>query len=114
MKDLYELVASELKIGVKQVETTYKLIEEGATIPFVARYRKEMTGGLDEKQIKAVFDLYSYQANLKERKEAVFKLIDEKGLMTPEIKKELDKAQKLVEVEDVYSPFKEKKKTKAT
>ena len=107
-------IAMELDIKVKQVETVLKLLEEGNTIPFIARYRKEATGALDEEQIKKIGDVYEYQVNLAKRKEDVIRLIDEKGLLTDELKEEIMKASKLVEVEDLYRPFKEKKKTKAT
>lgn len=108
-----ELIDS-LKISKKQIEATLSLLESGATIPFIARYRKEVTGALDENQIKAIGDLYSYYQNLLERKEAVIRLIDEKGLLTEELKKQIMDAKKLTEVEDLYRPYKEKKKTKAS
>lgn len=107
-------IAEELNVGIKQVETVLKLLEDGNTIPFIARYRKEATGALDEEQIKQIDDVYQYQVNLAKRKEDVIRLIDEKGLLTDELKNEIMKATKLVEVEDLYRPYKEKKKTKAT
>ena len=107
-------IANELNVKVNQVETVLKLLEEGNTIPFIARYRKEATGALDEEQIKSIGDVYEYQVNLAKRKEDVIRLIDEKGLLTDELKEEIMKANKLVEVEDLYRPYKEKKKTKAT
>ena len=107
-------IATELNVKINQVETVLKLLEEGNTIPFIARYRKEATGGLDEEQIKSIGDVYEYQVNLAKRKEDVIRLIDEKGLLTDELKEEIMKASKLVEVEDLYRPYKEKKKTKAT
>lgn len=110
IKDL----AKELGITTKQVETVLTLLEEGATIPFIARYRKEATGALDENTIKAIGDLYNYYQNLLERKEAVIRLIDEKGLLTDELKNQILACNKLTEVEDLYRPFKEKKKTKAS
>ena len=110
IKDL----AKELGITTKQVETVLTLLEEGATIPFIARYRKEATGALDENTIKAIGDLYNYYQNLLERKEAVIRLIDEKGLLTDELKTQILACNKLTEVEDLYRPFKEKKKTKAS
>ena len=108
-----ELMES-LKIEKKQIEATLSLLEEGATIPFIARYRKEVTGALDENQIKAIGDLYSYYQNLLDRKETVIRLIDEKGLLTDELKNQILDAKKLTEVEDLYRPYKEKKKTKAS
>ena len=107
-------IALELNISIKQVETVLKLLEEGNTIPFIARYRKEATGALDEEAIRKIGEVYEYQVNLAKRKEDVIRLIDEKGLLTEELKNEIMKASKLVEVEDLYRPFKEKKKTKAT
>ena len=107
-------IAKELNVSVKQVESVLKLLEEGNTIPFIARYRKEATGALDEEQIRSIDEVYQYQVNLAKRKEDVIRLIDEKGLLTDELKEEIMKASKLVEVEDLYRPYKEKKKTKAT
>ena len=107
-------IANELNVKVNQVETVLKLLEEGNTIPFIARYRKEATGALDEEQIRSIDEVYQYQVNLAKRKEDVIRLIDEKGLLTDKLKDEIMKASKLVEVEDLYRPFKEKKKTKAT
>lgn len=107
-------IAKELDVNIKQVETVLKLLEDGNTIPFIARYRKEATGALDEEQIRSIDEVYQYQVNLAKRKEDVIRLIDEKGLLTDELKEEIMKASKLVEVEDLYRPFKEKKKTKAT
>ena len=107
-------IANELNVKINQVETVLKLLEEGNTIPFIARYRKEATGALDEEQIRSIDEVYQYQVNLAKRKEDVIRLIDEKGLLTDELKEEIMRASKLVEVEDLYRPFKEKKKTKAT
>ena len=107
-------ISENLEISKKQVEVTLKLLEEGNTIPFIARYRKDVTGALDEEKIKAIEEVYSYQVNLLKRKQDVIRLIDEKGLLTDELKLEIMNATKLVEVEDLYRPFKEKKKTKAT
>ena len=112
--DIIKQISEDLKITEKQVEVTLKLLEEGNTIPFIARYRKEATGALSEENIKAIEEVYSYQVNLLKRKEDVIRLIDEKGLLTDELKNEIMAATKLVEVEDLYRPFKEKKKTKAT
>ena len=107
-------IALELTVKTKQVETVLKLLEEGNAIPFIARYRKEATGALTEDEIRKIDEVYQYQVNLAKRKEDVIRLIDEKGLLTDELKEEIMKASKLVEVEDLYRPFKEKKKTKAT
>jgi len=107
-------MAHELQITKKQVQVVLELLQEGNTIPFIARYRKEMTGSLDEEMIRRIEEVYTYQENLLKRKEDVLRLIDEKGLLTEELKNSILKCQKLVEVEDLYRPFKEKKKTKAT
>jgi protein Tex len=107
-------IKKALSISEKQITTVLTLLDEGNTIPFIARYRKEATGGLDEEQINEIYKSWEYANNLLERKDAVIRLIEEKGMLTPELKAEIMKAQKLVEVEDLYRPFKEKKKTKAT
>ena len=107
-------IANDLGITEKQVSTVLGLLEEGNTIPFIARYRKEATGALDEESIRKINEVYEYQVNLLKRKEDVIRLIDEKGLLTDELKDSIMKCSKLVEVEDLYRPYKEKKKTKAT
>ena len=112
--DIIKNISIELNVSENQINSTLKMLEEGNTIPFIARYRKEKTGGLTEEQIKVIGDAYDYQVNLLKRKEDVIRLIDEKGLLTDELKSEIMKASKLVEVEDLYRPYKEKKKTKAT
>ena len=111
---LIKEISNELNIKVSQIEAVLKLLGEGATIPFIARYRKEATGALDEEEIRKISDVYEYQVNLLKRKEDVIRLIDEKGLLTEELKSQIMNAEKLVEVEDLYRPYKEKKKTKAT
>lgn len=103
-----------LQIKESQTKAVLKLLEEGNTIPFIARYRKEATGALDEEQIRKISEIYEYQVNLLKRKEDVIRLIEEKGLMTDELKQQIMSAEKLIEVEDLYRPYKEKKKTKAT
>ena len=107
-------IAKDLNISTKQVSVVLDLLSEDNTIPFIARYRKEATGGLDEESIKKIGDVYLYQENLLKRKEDVIRLIDEKGLLTDELKTSIMNCNKLVEVEDLYRPYKEKKKTKAT
>lgn len=109
-----EELSSELNIKINQIKAVLTLLEEGSTIPFIARYRKETTGALDENQITKIEEKYRYYNNLMERKETVIRLIDEKGMLTDEIKKNILNCTKLVEVEDIYLPYKEKKKTKAT
>ena len=107
-------IVNDLNIKKGQVLATLQLLKEGNTVPFIARYRKEATGALDEEQIRNINEVYEYQVNLLKRKEDVIRLIDEKGLLTDELKNNIMKCDKLVEVEDIYRPFKEKKKTKAT
>ena len=103
-----------LNIKENQVNAVLNLLSEGATIPFIARYRKEVTGNLNEDEIRTIEENYRYQENLLKKKEDTIRLIDEKGLLTPEIKNNILNATKLAEIEDIYRPFKEKKKTKAT
>ena len=107
-------IATNLNISDKQVSVVLNLLSDGNTIPFIARYRKEVTGALDEETIRNINEVYEYQVNLLKRKEDVIRLIDEKGMLTDEIKDNIMKCSKLVEVEDIYRPYKEKKKTKAT
>lgn len=107
-------LTKELNIKTKQIEAVLNLFKEGATIPFIARYRKEATEALDENQIAKIEEKYQYYSNLMERKEAVIRLIDEKGLLTDELKNNILACSKLVDVEDIYLPYKEKKKTKAS
>lgn len=106
-------IALELKVKEKQVETALSLLEEGNTVPFIARYRKEQTGELDEEQLLYIEKAYQYQINLKDRKEAVINLIEVQGKLTDEIKQSILNATKLSEVEDLYRPYKQKKKTRA-
>ena len=113
-QDIIKNTSLELNIKSNQTEAVLKLLEDGNTIPFIARYRKEATGALDEEQIRKISEIYEYQVNLLKRKEDVIRLIDEKGLLTLELKNQILNASKLVEVEDLYRPYKEKKKTKAT
>ena len=107
-------ISKELNVPKKGVLATLNLLMDGNTIPFIARYRKEATGALDEMQIRKINEVYEYEVNLLKRKEDVIRLIDEKGLMTDELRDKIMACTKLVEVEDLYLPYKEKKKTKAT
>lgn len=113
-QNIIKNICLELNVKEFQVNNTLNLLSEGATIPFIARYRKEATGNLDENQISKINEVYTYQVNLLKRKEDVIRLIDEKGLLTDELRESIMAASKLVEIEDLYRPFKEKKKTKAT
>ena len=107
-------ITKKLKITRKQVEIVLNLLDEGNTVPFIARYRKEVTGTLDEEQIRDIHKEYEYKQNLLKRKQDVIRLIDEKAMLTEELEAEILRCEKLVDVEDIYRPFKEKKKTKAT
>lgn len=111
--DILNNVAKELNLNLPQIENTVKLFDEGATVPFIARYRKEVTGNLDEEQIREVIEKVTYYRNLEKRKEEVLRLIEEQGKLTEELKKSIVGAVKLQEVEDLYLPYKKKKKTKA-
>jgi len=113
MEKIYKIVAEELKIPVDKVENTIKLLDDGATIPFVARYRKEITGNLDEVQIGDILQKVEYLRNLEERKEEVIRLIEEQGKLTDELRNSIIEAKILQEVEDIYFPYRKKKKTKA-
>ncbi len=106
-------IAKNLKVSVEQVKNTLSLLEEGNTVPFIARYRKEATKGLDEEQILYIEKQYQYEQNLADRKEAVLKLISEQGKLTDEIKDSINACTKLSQVEDLYKPYKQKKKTRA-
>ena len=103
-----------LNISKEKIEVVLNLLNEGATVPFIARYRKEQTGALDENQIREIEKEWDYQNNLAKRKEDVKRLIDEKGMLTDDLAKAIDLASKLVDVEDLYLPYKEKKKTKGS
>ena len=111
--DIVKSVATELNLKVSQIENTINLFDEGATVPFIARYRKEVTGNLDEEQIREVIEKVTYYRNLEKRKEEVIRLIEEQGKLTEELKASIINAVKLQEVEDLYLPYKKKKKTKA-
>ena len=114
MEKIIKLIAEELNIKEKQVEATIKLIDEVNTIPFIARYRKEVTGGLSDETLRDLGERLNYLRNLEQRKEEVIKSIDEQGKLTDEILQAVAIAKTLAEVEDVYRPYKQKKKTRAT
>lgn len=107
-------IASSLNIKAHQVSNVINLLEEGNTVPFIARYRKELTGALDEVQIRDIMDSWNYAQNLESRKEEVIRLIDEQGKLTEELKTAIAAAEKLQQVEDLYRPYKQKRRTKAT
>ena len=114
MEEVIKYLVASLELKEEQIKEVLNMLAEGATIPFIARYRKDKTGNLNEDQIRAIEEQYKYQENLLTRKQDVIRLIDEKGLLTPEIEESVMKCTKLTEVEDVYRPYKEKKKTKAS
>ena len=113
MDNIFSKVAKELSLRENQVESTVKLLDEGATVPFISRYRKEITGNLDEVQITDILEKVQYLRNLEKRKEEVLRLIEEQGKLTEELTKAIQVAEKLQEVEDIYFPYRKKKKTKA-
>ncbi|WP_071396433.1 Tex family protein [Bacillus tuaregi] len=112
--ELFQLIASEQALTVKQVKNVIAMLDEGNTVPFIARYRKEQTGSLDEVQIRDILERWQYIQNLEHRKEEVIRLIDEQGKLTPELQQNIIKSVKLQEVEDLYRPYKQKRRTKAT
>ena len=114
MNKIIKTIAEELNVKTSQVENTIKLIDEGNTIPFIARYRKEVTGGLSDETLRELGDRLNYLRNLEQRKEEVIKSIDEQGKLTDEILQAVAVAKTLAEVEDIYRPYKQKKKTRAT
>ena len=114
MEKIVKTIAQELGVKDGQVEATIKLIDEGNTIPFIARYRKEVTGGLSDELLRDLGERLNYLRNLEKRKEEVVKSIDEQGKLTDEIIQAIAIAQTLAEVEDIYRPYKQKKKTRAT
>ncbi len=111
---LMKMLVKELGFTEKQVRHVIQLTEEGNTVPFIARYRKEWTGSLDEVQIRAILERWQYMMRLEDRKEEVLRLIGEKGKLTEELRRHIVAATKLQEVEDLYRPYKEKRRTKAT
>ncbi|WP_407271790.1 Tex family protein [Radiobacillus sp. PE A8.2] len=113
-QELIQWVASQTSVAINSVKQVITLLEKGNTVPFIARYRKEQTGGLDEVQIKTIEDKFNYALHLAERKEEVIRLIEEQGKLTPELKQDIEKATQLQKVEDLYRPYKQKRRTKAT
>nr|WP_025026348.1 Tex family protein [Caldalkalibacillus mannanilyticus] len=111
---ILQQVQEELHLSIKQLKTTVQLLDEGNTVPFIARYRKEMTGGLDEEQIRSIEERVKYLRGLYQRKEEVIRLIDEQGKLTEELQNQILEAKKLQEVEDYYRPYKQKRRTRAT
>ncbi|MEC2058000.1 RNA-binding transcriptional accessory protein [Peribacillus psychrosaccharolyticus] len=114
LKEIIKQVVKELNLTVNQVQSVINLLNEGNTVPFIARYRKEMTGSLDEVEIRSIMDRWKYLENLHHRKEEVVRIIEEQGKLTPELKAQIEKSVKLQEIEDLYRPYKQKRRTKAT
>ncbi|WP_338079425.1 Tex family protein [Aquibacillus halophilus] len=113
-ENLIQWVSKETNVSISSIKQVIGLLEKGNTVPFIARYRKEQTGALDEVQIKDIEDKWNYALHLADRKEEVIRLIDEQGKLTPELKAEIDKAKQLQRVEDLYRPYKQKRRTRAT
>ena len=112
--DILKKLAEEFKLNAWQVENTVKLIDEGNTIPFISRYRKEATGELNDEILRDLNERLSYLRNMEERKADVKRIIEEQGKLTPELADAIDKAEKLTEIEDLYRPYRPKRKTRAT
>src|SRR6202012_1613555 len=110
----YRKIALELNIAEKQVSTTAGLLDEGATVPFISRYRKELTGSLDEVQVAAIRDRGRHLSELDKRREAILKSLTEMGKLTPELEKQINEAETMVALEDIYLPYRPKRKTRAT
>lgn len=113
-EEIIKAISKSIGFDEKYINAVLQMLEEGATVPFIARYRKEQTHNMDENQIREIATSYEYQVALDKRKSDVIRLINEKGLLTPEIESNINKATKMVEVEDLYRPFKERKQTKAS
>lgn len=114
MEELVNETVTETGLAPKQVRQVVELLKEGNTVPFIARYRKEQTGGLDELQIKAIADAHEYAESVMQRREEVLRLIDEQGKLTAELKAQIKAARKLQTLEDLYRPYKQKRRTRAT
>ena len=112
--DINHTIARELGVRNEQVDAAVQLIDEGNTIPFIARYRKEATGALNDEQLRTLFERLTYLRNLEERKTQVLNSISEQGKLTPELEKQIREAQTLVVVEDLYRPYRPKRRTRAT
>lgn len=114
MEHIIQPMAASLHIQPEQIKNTLQLLEEGNTVPFIARYRKEVTKGLDEEQIRVIQEQYEYQVNLEKRKEDVKRLIEQQGKLTEEISASVNACEKLSQVEDIYRPYQQKRKTRAS
>ncbi len=114
MADLIQNIVKKVGMSKNTVQVIIDLLDQGNTVPFIARYRKELTEGATDEQLRDFHEIYTYTKNLEQRKLDVIRLIAEKGLMTPELEAAIMAAETLARVEDLYRPFKEKKNTKAT
>jgi uncharacterized protein len=114
MADITSQLIQEFKLKPFQVENTIRLVDEGCTIPFIARYRKELTGELDDQVLREMHERLVYLRNLEERRQDVLRLIDEQGKLTPEISKALESCKSMQEIEDIYRPYKPKRRTRAS
>src|SRR5512136_1475739 len=112
--DIAKLIAQELSLGLDQIENALALFAEGGTVPFIARYRKERTGEMNEIQLRALLERFQYLSELEERKKTILQSIAEQGKLTEELKSRIESALLKAEVEDLYLPFKPKKRTRAT
>ena len=112
--DINKTLAAEFKVRQEQIDNTVSLIDDGKTIPFIARYRKELTGSLDDQVLREIFERLTYLRNLEKRKSEILSSIEEQGKLTDEIKAAVSAASALVEIEDIYRPFKQKRKTRAS
>src|ERR1700760_892433 len=110
----YKKIAAELSVAEKQVTATLALLDEGATVPFISRYRKELTGSLDEVQVAAIRDRVQQLRELDKRREAILKSLVDMGKLTPELEKQINEAETMVMLEDIYLPYRPKRKTRAT
>ena len=111
--DILKLISEEMTLKFHQVQNTVTMLEEGDTVPFISRYRKERTGNLNEEEIRKIEELFKYYTNLESYKQTVINSISEQGKLTEELRKEIENALKLSIVEDIYLPYKKRKKTKA-
>src|SRR5471030_2001165 len=114
MKSHYKKIASELSLAEKQVSATVELLDEGATVPFISRYRKEVTGTLDEVQVAAIRDRIQQLRDLDKGREAILKSLTDMGKLTPELEKQVNEAETMVMLEDIYLPYRPKRQTRAT
>ena len=114
MEALFTVIARSMGIEALQVEAVMTLLREGSSVPFIARYRKERTKGLDEEQIRQIEEAYQYQTHLEKRKEDVLRLIDQQGMLDEALREAICACEKLSQVEDLYRPYQQKRKTRAT